>query len=495
MQKKFFLIILLTVLFWVALKARAEPLEEKVIRYTLKNGMKFLLVKRSEAPVFAGYIRVKVGGADEKEGQSGIAHMLEHMAFKGTPRIGTKNFAQEKKILDQIETVGVRLAELTRQGLEKSEEATRLKAQLKQLQQLEDRYIVKEEFSRAFTKNGASEFNATTSKDLTSYFVELPSSKLELWAYLESERLKNSVFREFYQERDVVMEERRTRVDNSPFGKNYETLLAASFAASPYRTPTIGYEKEIATLTATELQKFYKKYYVPKNMLGAVVGDIDVDQTKKILEQYFGSIPSGPLPPAVEFHEPKQETLKQANVRFDARPQIMIGFHKPTLPQRDDFIFDLVDQILCEGRTSRLHENLIEKQKIAQTVDCDSGTPGSRFDNLFFIYASALGKHTPAELQRAIEGELEKMKSQPVGEDELKRARNQILADRFFRIDSNLGLAETLTYFEAIAGDWHYLLKHEEVIKTVTPKEIQAVAKKYFVNNNQTISILDASEK
>jgi predicted Zn-dependent peptidase len=433
---------------------------------------------------------VKVGGADEKQGKSGIAHMLEHMAFKGTPKIGTRNYEQEKKILEQIETVGVRLSELTRKGQDRSPEGLRLKDQLKQLQKETEPLLVKDEFSRAFTKNGASNFNATTSKDITSYFEELPINKLELWAYLDSERLGNPVFREFYQERDVVLEERRTRVDNSPFGKNLEALFASAYEKSPYKDPTIGYEKEVAALTATDLKNFYKTYYVPQNMVGAVVGDIDIDETKAILDRYFGKIPAGPNPPPIQFEEPPQLKERRLSVKFDARDQIMMGYHKPTLPHREDYVFDLISEVFCEGRTSRLHQALVEKKKIAQSVDCDSGSPGSRLDNLFFVYASALGNHTPAELEKAIDEEIEKLRNAPVSQEELERARNQITSDRLFKMNSNLGLAEALTYFEVTAGDWKYLLQHEEVLKTITPKEIQDVARKYLVNTNRTVSIL-----
>ncbi|MBL7686272.1 MAG: insulinase family protein [Deltaproteobacteria bacterium] len=468
----------------------ASSLEDQVSRYTLKNGMRFLLVQRKGAPVFAGYIRVKVGGADEESGKTGIAHMLEHMAFKGTQSIGTRNYLKEKKVIEEIETVGIELSKLTQANQNQSPKAKKLQEQLKQLQKKQESFIVKDEFSRAYTQNGASNFNATTSKDVTSYFVELPSSKLELWAYLESERLKDPVFREFYQERDVVQEERRSRVDNSPFGKNYEELLQNAFSVSPYRDPTIGYAKDISALTATDLKKFYETYYVPQNMVGAIVGNFEIDEVKRMLDQYFGSIPAGKNPPQVSKQEPEQTQEKRHQVSFDARSHLMIAYHKPTMPSREDYVFDMIGQVLCEGRSSRLHQSLIEKQKLAQAIGCDASTPGARFNNLFFIYASALGKNHLSEIEKAIDVEIEKMKNTPVTSEELERARKQILADRLFKMKSNLGLAETLTYFEVLAGDWHYLLEHEKTLSEITPNEIQKVAQKYFTSNNKTVSQL-----
>lgn len=483
--------LLIAIIFFHSWGYSNPSLEEHVVPYSLKNGMKFLLVKRVGAPVFSAYIRVKVGGVDEKEGQTGIAHMLEHMAFKGTKKIGTKNYAQEKLIIDQIEKKGIQFSELVKGGKENSNEAKELKLQMKALQKSADLYSVKDEFSRTFIQNGATNFNATTSMDMTSYFVEMPINKLELWAYLESEALKDPVFREFYQERDVVLEERRMRVDDSPFGKNYESFISIAYQLSPYRRPTIGYEKDIKGLTATDLYEFYKKYYLPQNMIGSIVGDIDIDQTKKILEEYFGSIPAGKIPSAPKNLEPSQKEEKREVIRGKVRPQIMIGYHKPTLPDRDDYVFDLIDQILCDGRTSRFEQELVEKQKIAQSVSCDTGTPGGRLNNLFFIYATPIGSNSAEKLEQAIEAEIEKIKTNLVSSEELERAKNQLIADLTFKISTNLGLAETLTYYEILAGDWHYLDQHPKIAESITAAEIRAVAKKYFTKENRVVSILE----
>ncbi len=469
---------------------KADPLEEKVVEYTLSNGMKFLLVRRSGAPVFSSYIRVKVGGADETRGQTGIAHMLEHMAFKGTQKIGTRNYQQEKKILDEMEKVGTQLASLVKNEKSDSSEAKGLRKTLKLLQETADRFTVKEEFSRLYNQNGATDFNATTSKDLTSYFVTLPSSKLKLWAYLDSERLRDPVFREFYSERDVVLEERRMRVDNSPFGKNYENVLEHAFTRSPYQFPTIGYQKDIEALTATDLKKFYDTYYVPQNMVGALIGDIDIDATKKILDQSFGRIPAGSLPPQLKDEEPLQTLPRESQVFFDARPQLMMAYHKPTVPSLEDDVFDLIGQILCEGRSSRLNQALVEKQHIAQSVSCDTGTPGTRLNNLFFVYATPMGNHSTQELETSIDYQIKKIQKSGVTDEEIERAKKQLLSETWFEIRSNLGLAEALTYFQAITGDWRDLMRHEEILKKITSQKIREVAQKYLVKNNRTVSVL-----
>ncbi len=469
----------------------AFSLEDHVVVANLSNGMKFILVRRPGAPVFAGYIQVKVGGVDESDGKTGIAHMLEHMAFKGTKQIGTTNYLAEKKILDQIEKVGIQLSALTRAREDQTDQANTLRKKLKELQDQQEQYIVKEEFSRAYTKNGASEFNATTSKDVTNYFVVLPSQQLELWAYLDSERLKDPVFREFYSERDVVMEERRMRIENSPFGKNYENLLETAFLKSPYHFPTIGYAEDVKALTATDLQNFYKTYYVPQNMVGAVVGDINIESTTKILEKYFGSIPQGSTPPPLAIEEPRSLKEKRSKVVFDARPNLMMAFHKPTFPDPEDAHFDLIYEVLCEGRTSRLHRALVEEKKIAQNIGCDSSTPGVRRNNLFMIYASPQGQASVADLEKAIEFEIGKLKTSPITSEELDRAKNHILSERMMGMQSNLGMAEMLVYFEGLAGDWRELLKREDILKSLKVDALQKTAQKYFTSENRTISILE----
>lgn len=495
-MKKLTFILSFIVFSWlIPLHASVSMLEKNVHELKLANGMVFLLVPRKGAPVFTGYIRVKVGGADEKPNYSGIAHMLEHMAFKGTPRIGTRNYSAEKRVLEDIEKLGIRLAQLTRSQQGESDEAKKLKEQMKLLQAKAEAFVVKDEYARTFTENGGTEFNATTSKDLTSYFVSLPINKLELWAYLTSEALRNPVFREFYQERDVVMEERRMRVDDDPFGKNYEEFLKLAFEKSPYQDPTIGYAKDISALTATDLRNFYNTYYVPQNMVGAVVGDIDLARTEAILQRYFGSIPAGKNPPPLEVKEPEQTQARREVVEFDARPQIMIGYHKPTMPAQDDYVFDLIAQVMCEGRSSRLYKSLVQEQKIAQSVDCDTGTPGARLDNMLFIFATALGKHSPEELEKAIVAQIEKLQNQAVSAEDLTRAKNQLIAELVFKMSSNFGLAESLTYFQAAAGDWRYLVEHSDKLEKITPQEIERVARKYLVKSNQTISILKPSPK
>ncbi|HCU25253.1 MAG TPA: insulinase family protein [Deltaproteobacteria bacterium] len=485
-MKKLILIISSLLLFGICACTPSTPSNflQGTREITLSNGMRFLLLRRSGAPVFNAYIVVRVGGIDEAEGQTGIAHLLEHMAFKGTSRIGSKDFAAEQKLLDRIEELHARL--LKAQGPEQARLAEEMRAQI----EAAGRFVEKEEFSKIYLRNGGAGLNATTSQDITSYFVELPNTKLPLWAYLESERLRDPVFREFYLERDVVLEERRTRVDDSPFGKLYESLMELAFEKSPYRRPTVGYARDVARLSATDLRNFYKKYYVPSNMVGVVVGDIDLDETAKILEKYFGKIPPGPRPP-----QPQAETLrpseeKRVEVPFDAAPALMSGYPKPTMPNPEDYVFDVLDQVLCEGRTSRLYRRLVEQDRLANNVRCSSSTPGARLDNLFFFYVSIAEGKSAEEVLQAVDEELQKVLAQGIGKPELNKAKKNLLADWNYELQGNENTAQMLSYFEAVTGNWKYLVEHPRHIQAVTSKDLQGVVKNYLNPGQRSTVVL-----
>lgn len=474
MKKLFSFLLIFLCLAPPVLALPGNELLKSVESVTLKNGMKFLLLKRSGVPVFSAYLRVKVGGIDEAPGQTGVAHLLEHMAFKGTREIGTRQPEEEAILLEKIEKVHAK--KLQARGAQKKALEKELQDLLKDAAQ----YVVSGEFSKIYERNGATDLNATTSQDLTTYFVTLPANKLKLWAYLESARLKDPVFREFYQERDVVQEERRMRVEDSPFGKLYEVFVDLAFEKSPYRRPTIGYPADLVQLSATQLRTFYEKYYVPENMVGAIVGDIDVPATKALLAETFGTIPKGVMPPGVKVVEPEPRQTKRVSVPFKASPAIILGYLKPSLPHTDDYAFDVLNQILCEGPTSRLYRSLVEEKRLVQRVDCSPSVPGSRLDNLFLIYASIRQGVSPQAVTKAIEQVFKTLELQGVEEEELKRAKKNILSQWYFDLQSNSDIADSLSFFESITGDWHYILEHPEKINQVSSKQLQDLIKKYL---------------
>jgi len=321
-------------------------LRQMVSELELKNGMKWLVVERHQAPVFTAYVRVRAGGANEQPGQTGLAHLFEHMAFKGTPVLGTQDFEREKGLLAQIAEVGDGLAALERQGKRDTDEAKALKQRLGELQRQHDEITDENALERIYLVNGAGELNASTDKDLTSYYVSLPRNRLELWALLEASRLASPVLRDFYTERDVVLEERRASIDSEPQGALGEELDHVAFVMSPYRWPTVGYEADLRAATLREATAFHRRHYAPANAVGCIVGDVKRDEVAPLLERTFGAIPARPPPPPPTFSEPPSRFLRRSTVVFDASPLMAMGFRKPRPPSRDDYVFDVLQVAL-----------------------------------------------------------------------------------------------------------------------------------------------------
>jgi predicted Zn-dependent peptidase len=484
-------IVLAVVLFALyATGIQAATLEEKVVEHTLKNGMKLLMVERHTSPTVSAWIRFRVGSVDERSDERGIAHLLEHMLFKGTTTLGTTDYAAEKPILDKIEATA---QELTREKARRDKADTGKIAVLeKQLAALEadaSKYVIKDEFFELYSKNGGTGYNAFTSRDGTTYLISLPSNKLELWAAIESDRLQNAVLREFYTERAVVMEERRRSYDADPESKLWETFVASSFLAHSYGQPTIGWMSDIENLTRSKAEQFFHSYYAPNNAIIAVVGDIDTKATIALVERYFGAVKPGKELPPVTAVEPKQSGERRIELVAEAEPTVIMGFHKPEITAPDDYVFDVITMILGSGRTSRFYKKLVIEKQIATEVGAFDA-PGSRFPNLFVVSANPRAPHTIKEVEDAIQTELDLLKTTPVAERDLQRILNKIEYEEARRMGTNGGLARNLTEYEATAGSWRYMVDQKGKIAKVTPKDIMRVAAAYFTRENRTVGFI-----
>jgi len=484
-------------LLLVALLCGSAPgagLEEKVREHTLKNGMKLLLVERRNSPTVAAWMRFRVGSVDERSDERGIAHLLEHMRFKGTRTLGTTDYRKEKPLLDRIEkTAQTLMAEKLKRDKADPKRIGELSRELGRLEAEAGNYAVKNEDSELYARNGGVNYNAFTGKDSTAYMVSLPSNKLELWAAMESDRLRNAVLREFYTERNVVMEERRRSYDANPDGKLYESFLASAYVAHPYGQPIIGWMSDIENLSRTKAESFLHRYYAPVNAVVAIVGDIDPQKTIAMVEKYFGSLPPGVPVPPVAAEEPRQTGERRVEVVEDAEPQMLIGFHKPTLPHKDDYAFDVIAMLLADGATSRLYRKLVVEQQLAADVSAFAA-PGSRYPNLFVIGATPRAPHTVREVEEAIYAELEQLKREPVTPRELARILNKLEATEVHSMSSNGGLAYQLTEYEATAGSWRYLVEHRGRVAALTPADVAEVAKKYLVPENRTVAYIKKRE-
>jgi predicted Zn-dependent peptidase len=477
----------------VALSApavRAQALDGRVSRVTLDNGMRFLLLRRGTAPVFAANLRFKVGGADDPSGATGLAHLFEHMAFKGTSIIGTRDARREAEILDaQDRTVRDLHRELDRGPRADPARVKTLGEALADLTKRHQELVVKDELSQILSQNGAVGLNASTGQDLTSYVVSLPANRLELWCLIESARLRDPVLREFYSERDVVMEERRMRVENQPGGKLYEQLLLTAFQAHPYRVSPVGWMADLERLTRPAAAAFQRTYYTPGNAVAALVGDLDPAAAEGLIRKYFSGLPAGPPPPPVVTVEPPQQGERRVTAEFDAEPRILIGFHKPTWPHPDDPVFGVIDGLLTSGRTGRLFRRLVLETRVASDV-YSFQPPGDRFPNLFVVGADPRAPHTAAEAETAILAELRRLQDEPVGERELRKIRNQLEASYLYPLRSNAGLAGQLSFYEILLHDWRELLRYKEALLAVTPERVREVARRTFTASNRTVAVL-----
>ncbi len=484
----------LLLLIMAALPARGAGLEGKVAEYTLKNGMKLLMVERHNSPTIAAWIRFKVGSVDERSDERGVAHLLEHMLFKGTKTLGTTNYNAEKPLLDQIEaTAQALINEKAKREKADPVKVDKLRERLTLLEKDASKYVVKDEFADIYSRNGGTGYNAFTSKDGTTYLINLPANKLELWAAIESDRMQNAVLREFYTERSVVMEERRRSYDAEPEGRLWETFLATAFLAHPNGQPVIGWMSDIENLTRTKAEDFLHRYYAPNNAIVAIVGDIDANKTLALVEKYFGGIPPGTPVAPVAVEEPAQRGERRVEVIGDANPRVYLGFHKPTLPHPDEYVFDVIDMVFADGRTSRLYKKLVIEKELVTDIGSFTA-PGHRYPNLFIIVATPRTPHTVAEVEAAIQEEIELLKREPVSAHELEQIRNKLEYEEVRQMGSNGGLARNLTEYEATAGTWRYLIEHRKKVAEVKSEDVQRVAGKYLTEENRIVGFITKKE-
>lgn len=468
--------------------------EKSVTEHRLANGMTFLVVERHEVPVVSFHVYADVGAVDEEVGVTGMAHMFEHMAFKGTPTIGTRDYPHEKDALAWIDGIYARLRsarlEMRDQGQGDSAAIEEMERAFQQAQADAGEYSRSDELTRVIEQAGGVGLNASTSSDATRYFVSYPSNKAELWFSLESERFLEPVLREFYKERDTVLEERRMRVESQPVGKLLETFLGIAYRAHPYGRQAIGWRSDLENLTRPQAEEFFRKHYVPASLTAVIVGDVDPHQAVEWAELYFGRIPARPKPDPLVTVEPRQEGERRATVYAQSQPVLLIGFHKPSAVDRDDAVFDAVQDVLASGRTSRLYRSLVQDRKIAAAAGGFPGFPGNKYPNLFLFFAFTAPGHTNEENEKAMLAEIDRLKDELVSDEELSRVKARAEADLVDGLDSNAGLANQLAVYQVLTGDWRNLFQRIQAIDRVTKEDIQRVAKQYFTTSNRSVAYL-----
>lgn len=472
----------------LATAATAQELDDRVTEYTLDNGLRVLFYEDHTAPTIAFNLMFDVGGVDEPPGLGGIAHMVEHMAFKGTPSIGSADPAAEAAALAELELRAIALEEARDEG--DAEDVEAALAAFAEARERANALGASSAVDALLTPAGAVGLNAGTGYDYTTYTVQLPANRLELYSRIYADILRDPTFRYFYEERDVVREERRQRTEDDPTGFLQERFFDEAFDVHPYGRPLIGPAAEIEDYLASTASTFFEALYNPNRAVLVLAGDVNPEEDIETIRRYFGTLESAPdlrpeLPP-----EPEQTAERRFTVEYDAQPEILVGWHKPTYPNRDAFVLDLIDQLLSAGRTSRLYQRVILEDQSALSVSTSSAAPGTRYPNLFTFHGQPRAPFGPADLETALYDELDRLATEPVDEAELEKAKNQMRASIVRSLRSASGLASNLAYNELFAGGWERLVDDLEIYESITSEEIKDVAQRTFREENRTVGIL-----
>lgn len=480
--------VLLTLMALVLQAQDVKEFEKEVTEFTLPNGLHFILVERHGAPVVSFHTSVNAGSVDDPSGETGIAHIFEHLAFQGTQTIGTRNWAGEKKEMDAVEEVYDRLDAERNKGVKADQSRIEtLQTQVKFAVDRAERYVQPNEFARIVTENGGVELNAVTSFASTDYSFSLPSNRIELGFLMESEQLLHPVFRRFYRERDAMLEEYRQQVDSRPQGKLVQSLLSAAFVAHPYKNPPVGWPSDVSGLRCADAQAFFEKYYVPSNMVIVIVGDVNVAEARRMAERYFGPMQNKPLPPVPHTQEPPQPGPRVSVVTLPIQPIAAVAYKRPDEYDKDDAVFDVIQLMLSNGRNGMLHKELVEEKRVATIAQAVATFPDGRYPNLFAFFLAPSQGHSVEENEKALDELLARLKAKPVDAETLLRAKTQARAGTLRIMGSNSGLAKILAVHYANYGDWRKAFTLLDQASKVTAQDAQRVAQRYFVPMNRTL--------
>jgi predicted Zn-dependent peptidase len=481
---------------WLAAPAAAAglaDLEQQVVEHTLANGLKVLILPRPFAPVVSMVTFADVGSVDENQNATGLAHIFEHMAFKGTTTIGTTDVARELEAMAREDAAFAALRE---------ERLRRPRPDPDRLKQLEEtftaavaearQYVKPNELGEIIERAGGQGLNAGTSFDQTVYMYSLPSNKLELWATLEADRFTSPVLREFYTEKDVIMEERRMAM-SQPVSRLIEDFLAVAFKASMYRSFVIGHMSDLQGITRDQAREWFARYYGARNLTVAIVGDVDPATAMPMLERTLGAIPAGFNPGPVVTEEPPQRAEKRIIMEDPSQPILFMGFHRGDVNDPDYAVYEALSELLAGGRSSRLYTSLVKDKKIALDAGAMSDIGQKKYPGLFLFYAVPNKGNTNAECEAAIDEEIARLQREPVSGVELEGVRARVKANSLRSLGSNMGLAMRLASAENLNGDWREAFHWLDRIDKVTADDITRVATAAFTRSNRTVGLIETA--
>lgn len=474
-------------------EAPPPGLQLPVRELTLENGLRFLILSRPSSPTVGFVVTYPVGGVNETPGATGTAHLLEHLLFKGSTSIGTTDAEAERELFAAMDALQDTL--ILRRG-ESAPDASgieRLEARIEALEDSARSWVIPNEFDRILRRAGARGLNATTTSEATTYFVELPAHRAELWFALESDRMRDPVFREFYTERDVVMEERRLRVETSPGGRLYEEHLATAFQRHPYRMPVVGAMADLENLSRAQVAEYHRRFYGARNAVVAVVGGVDPARVEGWARRYFSDLAPGEPPPPVLGREPEQTGPRRVEVRADAEPALRMAWKVPSALHPDAPALAMLAALLTGGTTAHLQKSLVDGRRLATYVGASMG-PGELYPRLLTLEVTPRSPHTVAEVEAAVLDALDDFLRRPPSDEALERVRTRIAAGDVRRLRSNLGLALQLASSTASTGDWREAFRTSGRMRDVTPEEVWDAARRYLRPEGLTVAVLARGE-
>ncbi|HVS14085.1 MAG TPA: pitrilysin family protein [Thermoanaerobaculia bacterium] len=493
------LLALLRALVTLPAAATEATAQVPVETLVLDNGMELLLVPRPElTTVSAGWV-AHVGSANERPGITGMAHLFEHMMFKGSHVIGTTDIAADLAVIAEQEALQEQIRAVYREQRARwrrgeiadpydSEgrppELVELQRRFDELVERQRALMKKDEFDQVYTENGASFLNAFTNADMTVYLITVPANKLELGFWMESDRLQQPVFREFYSERDVVYEERRLRTESTPTGRFDELFNSMFWQAHPYGWPTVGWPSDLRVISKAQADEFFATYYAPNNVTAVLVGNFDPARVKELAERYFGRIPRGERePPDVVTLELPQVAEKRMVAECDCQPQIQVRYHTVPFDHADSYPLEVLAGLL-NGRTGRLYKAMIEGEEIASAAS--AGPSADKHAGSFTFEAETKGESTPAMLEASWDRAIQRLRDEPVGAEELTKVKNVIAADNYRRLQNPFFLMVQLAVYQGL-GDWRVLNQEGAKLAAVTAEDVQRVAREYFARENRLV--------
>ncbi len=469
-----------------------ESLEKQVQEFTLPNGLRFLVLERHQAPVFSFFTVVNSGSANDAVGTTGIAHMMEHMAFKGTTLVGTTDYAKERPLLAAEERAWEALFAERQKGMRA--DAARLASLEKAFtdaQEASRQLVASNEFIQIVEQAGGQGVNAFTAEDITAYFYSLPSNRLELWASLFSGSMIDPVFREFYKERDVVYEERRMRIESSPIGRLFYEWITTAFNAHPYGFGGIGYPSDLKSFSRTQGEEFFRRNYVAKNMTIAVVGDVTLAEVKRLANKYFAGISDAPAPAPLATVEPKQIAERRVTIEDQAQPFVLVGWHIPAASDPTYAACKAAADLLGGGRWSRLYKALVKEKKIAVQAGTGTGNPGERYPNLFTLFLVPAAGQDPVKVEQEAYAVIDDvLGAHPFTAEELQGYKVRMRAEKIGAMEENGEVAGQLAQAQTLYGDWREFFREQERVQSLTVEDLTAAMRVALVKSNRTVGMI-----